>query len=121
MNCFNNSKGHQVRQIYEIMHLDKLVASITTSGICEIFEIDFMPYNLYLEEDSDLDTLVNNITNFYYWCASRILTLDRKYAKGILNSLGLAQAITDKERANIALAYRCVSLTDVYWVRRHGE
>lgn len=118
---FNNSKGHQVRQIYEIVHLDKLVASITTSGICEIFEIDFMPYNLYLEEDSDLDTLVNNITNFYYWCASRILTLDRKYAKEILNSLGLAQAITDKERANIALAYRCVSLTDVYWVRRHGE
>ena len=80
-----------------------------------------MPYNLYLEENTDIDTLVNNVTNFNYWCATRVLTLDRKYAKEILNSIGMLQAVTDKERARIALSYRCASLTDIYWVKYEGE
>lgn len=50
-----------------------------------------------------------------------MLSLDRKYAKEILNSIGMAQAITDKDRAKIALSYHCVSLTDIYWVREKGE
>lgn len=58
-----------------------------------------MPYNLYLEEDNYIDTLVNNIMNFNYWCSTRVLTLDRKYAKEILNSIGMKQAVTDKDRA----------------------
>ena len=78
-----------------------------------------MPYNLYLDDtEEEIDTLVNNVTNFYFWCASRMLTLDRKYAKEILNSIGAAQAMTDRERAQIALIYRCVSLTDIYWVKK---
>lgn len=85
------------------------------------FYRSFLPYNLYLEEDEDIDTLVNNITNFYYWCASRVLTLERKYAKEILNSIGMAQAATDRERARVALSYRCASLTDVFWIREEGE
>ena len=80
-----------------------------------------MPYNLYLEEESDIDSLINNVINFNYWCASRLLTLDRKYAKEILNSIGMLQAVTDRDRAKIALSYRCASLTDVFWVRRKGE
>lgn len=68
-----------------------------------------------------IDSLVNNITTFHYWCASRVLTLDRKYAKEILNSIGMPQAVTDRDRAKIALSYRCVSLTDVFWVRIKGE
>lgn len=79
--------------------------------------------NLYLEkeEDDDIDTRMNNLNNFYHWCASRVLSLDRKYAKEILNSIGVAQAVTDRDRANISLSYHCVSLTDVYWVRKQGE
>lgn len=65
--------------------------------------------------------MVNNITNFYYWCATRVLTLDRKYAKEILNSIGMTQAVTDREWAKIALSYRCASLTDVFWVKRKKE
>lgn len=107
--------------IYEIMHQDRRVASIDKTGHCRIYYKSFMPYSLYLEEAEDIDTLVNNVTNFNYWCATRILTLDRKYAKEILNSLGMLQAVTDKERAKIALTYRCASLTDVFWVRRKGE
>jgi len=107
--------------IYEIMHMDRRVARISESGHCKIYFSSFMPYNLYLEEDEDVDTLVNNITNFNYWCATRVLTLDRKYAKEILNSIGMLQAVTDKERAKIALSYRCASLTDVFWVKLSKE
>lgn len=106
---------------YEIMHMDRKVAQISENGHVKIYFISFMPYNLYLEEYSDIDTLVNNITNFYYWCSSRVLTLDRTYAKEILNSIGMPQAVTDRERAAIALSYRCLSITDVFWVRKKGE
>ncbi|MBE6008917.1 MAG: hypothetical protein E7235_06940 [Lachnospiraceae bacterium] len=111
-----------MKTTYEIMHGDRKVAWIDTQGHCKIYFKSFMPFNLYLEEtDNDIDTLVNNITNFQYWCASRILTLDRQYVKVILNSIGASQSFTDKERANIALSYRCLSLTDIYWVRNKGE
>lgn len=109
------------RDIYEIMHGDRKVARVDSTGHCKIYYKSFMPYNLYLEEEEDIDTLVNNVTNFNYWCATRVLTLDRKYAKEILNSIGMLQAVTDKERAKIALSYRCASLTDVYWVRYGRE
>lgn len=109
------------RKVYEVMHKDRRVAKIGEDGHCKIYFRSFMPYHLYLEEAEDIDTLVNNVTNFYYWCATRMLTLDRQYAKEILNSIGVAQAVTDRERAKIALSYRCVSLTDVFWVRCQGE
>lgn len=111
-----------MKMIYEIMHGEKVTARIDAAGPCRIFDEQFMPYNLYLEENNDdIDTLVNNVTNFYYWCASRILTLDRQFAKEILNSIGASQAATDRDRAKIALSYRCVSLADIYWVREYGD
>lgn len=109
------------KEIFEIMHKDRKVARIDEMGHCKIYYKSFLPYNLYLEENEDIDTLVNNITNFHYWCATRVLTLDRQYAKEILNSIGMLQAVTDRERARIALSYRCASLTDVFWVRRKEE
>lgn len=108
---------------YCIMHLERHVATIRTDGSCTIYFPQFMPYNLYLEraEAGDYDTRVNNVSNFYAWCSSRVLTLDRTYAKEILNSLGLKQAASDKERAEIAVSYHCLCLTDVYWVREKGD
>lgn len=50
--------------IFEIMHKDRRVARIDSSGRCKVYYKSFMPYNLYLEEEEDVDTLVNNITNF---------------------------------------------------------
>lgn len=113
----------RVTIIYEIMHMEKTIATISTIGKAEIINEKFMPYDLYLEmeEENDIDTMINNLDNFYHWCASRVLSLDRKYAKEILNSIGAVQAVTDKDRANISLSYHCVSLTDVYWVRKQGE
>jgi len=106
---------------YDIMHGEKKVAEINTRGEATVVNETFMPYDLYLEDERDFDTLINNINNFYYWCASRVLSLDRKYAKEILNSIGMAQAVTDRDRAKISLSYHCVSLTDIYWVKESGE
>lgn len=109
-------------KIYDIMHKNRRVARIDTSGRCKVYFRSFMPYNLYLDDAGrDIDTMVSNITNFYYWCATRVLTLDRKYAKEILNSIGMKQAVTDRERAEVALSYRCASLTDVFWVKQKEE
>ena len=106
---------------FDIMHKDRRVARIYENGKCTINYPSFMPYNLYLEKGEDTDSCVQNLNNFYYWCASRVLTLDRKYAKEILNSIGAIQAYTDKERAVIAISYHALSLMDVYWVRSKGE
>lgn len=108
---------------YAIMHLDRRVATIRGDGSCTVYFPRFMPYNLYLEraEAGDLDARMNNLGNFYGWCASRVLTLDRKYAKEILNSLGMKQAVTDRERAEISISYHALCLTDVYWVRELRE
>lgn len=110
-------------KIYELMHMEKIVAIIRMNGKIEIRDAKFMPYDLYLEEedDNDIDILMNNVINFNHWCASRVLSLDRKYAKELLNSIGATQAVTDRDRANISLSYHCVSLTDVFWVRMQGE
>lgn len=106
---------------YELMHMDKVVAAVSTLGQVQIFNEQFLPYDIYLEESNDFDDLVNNLANFYHWCASRVLSLDRTYAKQIMNSLGVPQAVTDRDRAQISLSYHCVSLNDVYWVRTAGE
>lgn len=102
---------------YAIMHKNRKVASINSDGSCTIYFPTFMPYSLYLEDSQDIDDRLNNLVNFYAWCSSRVLTLDRKYAKEILNALGMKQSTTDKERAEIAVSYHCVSMMDVYWVK----
>ena len=75
---------------YEIIHLDKvkLVAQLSSSGDARVFMHSFMPYDFWFDEDKVIDTLVNNMVNFYHWCSSRMLTLDRKYIKEIMESIG---------------------------------
>ena len=108
---------------YAIMHLDRHVATIRSDGSCTVYYPRFMPYNLLFERagERDLNARMNNLGNFYHWCATRLLTLDRAYAKDILNSLGMKQAVTDRDRADCALSYHALNLTDVYWVRRLHE
>lgn len=106
---------------FTIMHKDRKVAAIRENGTCTIYAPSFMPYNLYLETANDLDTRLNNLNNFYYWCSSRVLTLDRRFAKEILSSIGAKQAATDRDRAAIAISYHGLSLTDVYWIKFNRE
>ena len=107
--------------LWQIMHGDKLIADISDKGTAKLYNSAFLPYDLWLEEGQDVDTLVNNLTNFYYWCASRVLTLDRKYAKEILNSIGAGQGTTDRDRAKVSLSYHCLTLKDIYWVKEEQE
>jgi len=107
--------------VYKIMHMNRAVAEISLNGTADVYDEQFMPYDLYFDSDTDIDSRINNLDNFYHWCASRVLSLDRKYAKDILNSIGVSQAVTDKDRAKISLSYHCVSLTDVYWVKEKDE
>lgn len=106
---------------YDIMHKERKVARIYENGKCTVNYPSFLPYNLFLDRDDDLDSRVNNLNNFYYWCSSRVLTLDRKYAKEIMAAIGANQAVTDRDRAMIAISYHGLSLTDVYWIRGAGE
>ena len=108
---------------FTIMHRDRRVASIREDGTCSIYAPSFMPYNLYLEkaDTDDLEIRLNNLNNFFYWCSSRVLTLDRAYAKEILNSINAKQTSTDRDRALIAISYHGLSLTDVYWIKLNHE
>ena len=108
---------------YDIMNGNQKVADLNRNGTCHIYDEKMMPYNLYLEQPDpeNIDTRLQNLDNFYHWCASRMLTLDRKYAKEILNSIGASQSATDKERAQVALSYHCLSLMDIYWVKKSEE
>ena len=103
------------------MHIERRVARIYEDGRCTINYPSFMPYNLYFDKTNDFDSRINNLNNFYYWCASRVLTLDRKYAKEILRTIGANQAVTDKDRAAIAISYHGLTLTDVFWIRAAKE
>lgn len=106
---------------YEIMHMERVAATITDTGVAKVLHEQFLPFDLYLEEDDDFDTCINNLNVFHGWCASRVLSLDRVYAKEIMNSIGATQETTDQARAQISLSYHCVSLTDVHWVRQAEE
>lgn len=90
-------------------------------GTGEVRTLHGLPYGLFLEQGDDFDTRLNNRANFEHWCASRVLSLDREYAKQILNAAAFSQGATDRERADTALQYRCLSLQDFYWVRMGEE
>ena len=66
-----------------------------------------MPYIFYLGKmpEDDIELRVRNLDNFYFWCASRILTPDREYAKEILNSIGATQGCTDRKKIAIVKKY----------------
>ena len=106
---------------YIIMLKDTEVCSINRgSGVVAIYNKGLMPYDIYLEDDEYADAQ-NNITVFHWWCAHRVLSLDREHAKAILNACGLKQAVTDKDKADIALEYKCLSLRDFYWVKKKDD
>ena len=103
----------RIQQIYTIMLKDTKVCSIDyATGHVEFYNRNLIPFDLYFDDEDQQ----NNLVVFNWWCANRVLSLDREYAKALLNSCGLRQATTDKDRAAIALKYSCLSLKDFYWV-----
>lgn len=107
---------------YTIMWKDIPVFSISKKqGLVTIHNKDLLPFDIFLEEDEDFDTQVNNKVNFNSWAASRILNLDRTYAHEILNHFNLSQKLTDADKAQIAIQTRCVSLNDNFWLKESDE
>ena len=117
----NNNALNKGWKRYYIMQKNRRVASVREDGTCTVYFKSFLPFNLWIEEGDDMNVRLNNLNNFYYWCASRVLTLDRKYAKEIMNAIGAKQATTDRDRALIAISYHALSLTDVYWIATNNE
>ena len=94
----NNNALNKGWKRYYIMQKNRRVASVREDGTCTVYIKSFLPFNLWIEEGDDMNVRLNNLNNFYYWCASRVLTLDRKYAKEIMNAIGAKQATTDRDR-----------------------
>lgn len=113
-----NSLNHNTKDELILMHKDTVICYYRNGSVRIVNKL---PYGLYLTEYTDIDDRVNNINNFQNWCSRRMLTLDREHAKVILNSVGLQQAVTDADRMNVALQYKCLSLQDCYWVKSPSD
>jgi hypothetical protein len=55
------------------------------------------------------------------WLAGRVLSIDRKNAKKILNSFGFSQSQDSITKAGIALKFRGQTLKDDYWIKFEDE
>ena len=119
--CTKREKQNADHSSYVIMLKEKEVCKINRrTGKVMIYDDHLMPFDIYLEEGEDADTQ-NTVIVFNWWCAHRILSLDRAYAKAILNACNIKQATTDKDRADISLSYQCLSLKDFYWVKKEND
>lgn len=63
----------------------------------------------------------NNYDAVISWLANRVLTLSRANAKYIYNLIGANQIQTDRNKAQIALVCRAVSLQDSYWIKLQDD
>jgi len=94
--------------------------------VCELEHYEWKVHNAHLipkalhthvKTTDDIERRVRILDYFETWCAGRVLSIDRHYAKKILNALLISQGQTNKEKAQISLAFRCTSLCESYWVR----
>lgn len=101
-----------------LMCKDVIVAE-TALGKWIIYNSGLIPKNLITQVSEEDDLFMHDTitTKWIEWCAGRVLSIDRHYAKKILNVLGLSQSQSPFEKAKISVSYRCVSLCDSYWVR----
>lgn len=94
-----------------------------SEGFYGVLDKSKMPYglNISLEQSPSFKTMLSNNGEMTRWCAGRTLPMSQKHAKKIRNLLGFSQDDDDMTRSQIALAYRCLTLDDSYWVKREEE
>ncbi len=85
------------------------ILNIQDNGICEVLDFDRLPFALRKENILFVD--------FMEWAASRTLSIDRSYAKEILNSVRLPQS----NRYAVCKACRGLSLEDSYWIKEETD
>lgn len=104
----------------ELMYKDDCICQFNIkNGEVRIYKE--LPFDLYVEESDAFDDRINNLNNIYHWGASRVLSLDRMYAKEILNACCLSQATTDKDKFYVSLKYNALSLRDCFWIKTSEE
>lgn len=98
---------------YIILSEDQKVVSISLTGSCKIYRKTLLPEGLKLVEtkEEDLDLQYENLQQFYHWCAGRLPEA----------SEAVEEEDTERKRAVKAVAARCLSAEDTYWVRRGFE
>lgn len=91
--------------------------------IIEVLEPDFLPFSLRgsLYPQTDMKSILRNVSKIKEYFSSRVLSLYRKNAKEILNLLKLSQRSDIETRCNIALYCKGLSLTDAYWVKKESS
>lgn len=69
-----------------------------------------------LSRQEEMKIFRNNYDKIVHYLASRILNLDRRNAKKILNCYKFPQSQDDNTKAKIAISCRGVSLIDDFWI-----
>lgn len=99
-------------------------------GIYDIYNHTLLPYQLknclieQYDENNRLElnrAIMNNYDAFVGFLAGRVLSLDRKNAKQILNLLRLPQSQSVVEKAKISILCQAVSVLDNYWLKPEGD
>ncbi|WP_310603293.1 HipA family kinase [Anaerosporobacter sp.] len=110
-------------RVIHLMSLEQIVCEFDFKNYtATIHNNHLMPPTLYFNENTnDIDDLIENGSSIIQWLATRVLPLDRTYAKEILNTLGFSQNQSDKTKASISLTYRALSLQDTYWIKESDE
>ena len=84
-----------------------------------VIKKELLPKGLRLSSVDAGDILGSDTTRdrFMDWLSGRVLSIDRHYAKKVLNVLKLSQGQSTLEKAKIAISFRAVSLVDSYWIK----
>lgn len=109
--------------MYEVRFKNYLVFEIEIDGkkkgIAEIYNEKWLPFDI--EEGDDIDTRLHNLTNFNTWAIDRLFNLGEEFFEDIPNYLKQIEKYNDIKKTKIAIATRCLSLDDCYWVKDSNE
>ena len=89
------------------------------AGLFKVLHEDLLPIRIrgaIREGDSRLD-FIHNYEVLIDFLSRRVLSLDRKNAKKILNAYNFSQSQSPVDKAKIAIVCRAVSVIDDYWIK----
>ena len=110
-----------------LMRGDKKVLKFDLAeGIFEVYLPQLMPLTMRNKiidtrnsekfSCKEIGIFLNNSDIMFHYLSSRVLNLDRKNAKKILNCYDFSQSQDYRNKANIAICCRGVSLIDDFWI-----
>lgn len=111
--------------MYEVMYRNHSVFKIEIEGrqkgIVQICDEKYLPFDIWLDEGDDIDIRLHNLTNFNTWAIDRLFNLGEEFFEDIPNYLKQIEKYNDIKKTKIAIATRCLSLDDCYWVKDSNE